>query len=77
MFLMVYIIWKELFSVSYWFYSVKLSDEENWLIFGKCNNENGYGYNYMVKVIICGLVDFIIGMVMNLMDLKKYMESVL
>lgn len=76
-YLVVYILRKEIFSVSYCLYSMKLSDEENWWIFGKCNNKNGYGYNYIVKVIVCGLVDFLIGMVMNLMDLKMYMGSVL
>lgn len=76
-FLVVFIIRKELFSVSYWLYNLNFSDDENRIIFGKCNNENGYGYNYLVKVIVCGFVDLKIGMVINLIDLKKYMKSVL
>lgn len=29
-----------------------LSEEENWAAFGKCNNPNGHGHNYVVLVTI-------------------------
>lgn len=29
-----------------------LSSEENWAVFGKCNNPNGHGHNYVVLVTI-------------------------
>ena len=29
-----------------------LSPEENWAVFGKCNNPNGHGHNYVVLVTI-------------------------
>lgn len=74
---MVYITRKESFSASHRLHSAKLSDEENRSIFGKCNNKNGHGHNYTVKVTIRGPVDPITGMVMNLTDLRKHMESVL
>lgn len=74
---MVYITRKESFSASHRLHSSKLSDEENRSIYGKCNNENGHGHNYTVKVTIRGPVDPITGMVMNLTDLKKHMECVL
>ena len=74
---MVYITRKESFSASHRLHSSKLSDEENRSIFGKCNNKNGHGHNYTVKATIRGPVDPITGMVMNLTDLKKHMESVL
>ena len=73
----VYITRKESFSASHRLHSLKLSDEENRSIFGKCNNKNGHGHNYTVKVTIRGPVDPITGMVMNLTDLKKHMGSVL
>ena len=73
----VYITRKESFSASHRLHSARLSDEENRSIFGKCNNENGHGHNYTVKVTACGPADPITGMVMNLTDLKKHMESVL
>jgi 6-pyruvoyltetrahydropterin/6-carboxytetrahydropterin synthase len=31
-----------------------LSSEENWTIFGKCNNSNGHGHNYVLFVSITG-----------------------
>ena len=73
----VYITRKESFSASHRLHSLKLSDEENRSIFGKCNNKNGHGHNYTVKVTIRGPVDPITGMVMNLTDLKKHMGCVL
>lgn len=73
----VYITRKESFSASHRLHSAKLGDEQNRLIFGKCNNKNGHGHNYTVKVTVCGPVDPITGMVMNLTDLKKHMGTVL
>lgn len=29
-----------------------LSPQENWAVFGKCNNPNGHGHNYVVLVTI-------------------------
>ena len=29
-----------------------LSPEENWAAFGKCNNPNGHGHNYVVLVTV-------------------------
>lgn len=55
--------------------SVHLSDEENRVIFGKCNNPNGHGHNYVVEVSIRGPVDLKTGMVMNLVELKQIMGS--
>lgn len=55
--------------------SVHLSDEENRVIFGKCNNPNGHGHNYVVEVSIRGPVDLKTGMVMNLVELKQIMGA--
>ncbi|XP_047375596.1 6-pyruvoyl tetrahydrobiopterin synthase isoform X1 [Sciurus carolinensis] len=52
-----------------------LSDEENLKLFGKCNNPNGHGHNYKVVVTVYGEINPVTGMVMNLTDLKKYMEE--
>jgi len=72
-----YITRKESFSASHRLHNPKLSDEENRLIFGKCNNKNGHGHNYSVKITVCGPVDPYTGMVMNLTELKKHIHSVL
>ncbi|XP_023226858.1 6-pyruvoyl tetrahydrobiopterin synthase-like isoform X2 [Centruroides sculpturatus] len=56
-------------------FSVKtLTEEENQKLYGKCNNLNGHGHNYKVEVTVKGKVDKITGMVMNLADLKNYMN---
>nr|XP_033784630.1 6-pyruvoyl tetrahydrobiopterin synthase [Geotrypetes seraphini] len=62
-------------SASHRLHSKSLSDEENKKLYGKCNNPNGHGHNYKVVVTLQGKVDPITGMVMNLTDLKQYMEK--
>ncbi|NP_001396140.1 6-pyruvoyl tetrahydrobiopterin synthase isoform 6 [Mus musculus] len=59
------------FSASHRLHSPSLSDEENLRVFGKCNNPNGHGHNYKGE----GGIDPVTGMVMNLTDLKEYMEE--
>ncbi|XP_017943939.2 6-pyruvoyl tetrahydrobiopterin synthase [Manacus vitellinus] len=56
-------------------HSKSLSDEENLKLFGKCNNPNGHGHNYKVTVTVRGQIDPVSGMVMNLTDLKEYMQE--
>ncbi|KAJ3268879.1 hypothetical protein HDV01_002137 [Terramyces sp. JEL0728] len=50
-------------------HSPHLSDKENFEIFGKCNSPNGH-----VQVTIKGHIDPVTGMVMNLNELREYME---
>ncbi|XP_025424508.1 6-pyruvoyl tetrahydrobiopterin synthase [Sipha flava] len=64
----------EKFSSCHRLHSDKLSDEENVKIFGKCNNKNGHGHNYKVEVTVRGPIDENTGMVMNVSDLKKYID---
>lgn len=45
-------------------------DEENRDLYGKCNNPNGHGHNYKMEVTVCGPVDPLNGMVVNLDVLK-------
>ncbi|XP_050979554.1 6-pyruvoyl tetrahydrobiopterin synthase [Labeo rohita] len=63
------------FSACHRLHSKALSDEENKRIFGKCNNPNGHGHNYTVEVTVRGKIDRKTGMVMNLTDLKEYIEE--
>ncbi|XP_043085963.1 6-pyruvoyl tetrahydrobiopterin synthase [Puntigrus tetrazona] len=63
------------FSACHRLHSKSLSDEENKTIFGKCNNPNGHGHNYTVEVTVRGKIDRSTGMVMNLTDLKEYIEE--
>ncbi|XP_047733465.1 6-pyruvoyl tetrahydrobiopterin synthase isoform X1 [Prionailurus viverrinus] len=63
------------FSATHRLHSKCLSNEENLKLYGKCNNPNGHGHNYKVVVTVHGEIDPVSGMVMNMTDLKEYMEE--
>ncbi len=63
------------FSASHRLHSPHLSDAENLSVFGKCNNPNGHGHNYEIEVTIRGEIDERSGIVINLTDLKKAIET--
>ncbi|KAK3583546.1 hypothetical protein CHS0354_026131 [Potamilus streckersoni] len=71
----VYISRTESFSASHRLHSPQLSDAENQTLYGKCNSPNGHGHNYKVEVVLRGPVDPLTGMVINLVDLKNYMDT--
>lgn len=63
-----------LFSASHRLHSADMSDEENRVTFGKCNNPYGHGHNYFLEVTVSGRVDQATGMVCNLVDLDGFVE---
>jgi 6-pyruvoyltetrahydropterin/6-carboxytetrahydropterin synthase len=63
------------FAASHRLHSPELSDEENCGIYGKCNNPYGHGHNYVVEVSVSGTVDSSTGMIVNLVDLDKFVNS--
>jgi len=44
------------FAASHRLHSDRLSTEENQRVFGKCNNPNGHGHNYVVYVTVQGSI---------------------
>ena len=40
------------FCAAHRLHTDQLSPEENWTAFGKCNNPNGHGHNYIVLVTV-------------------------
>ena len=68
---MVFVIRREVFSASHRLFNPKFSDEENEQIFGKCNNLNGHGHNYILEVAVAGEVNPSTGYVLDLKTLKK------
>ncbi|HLY61384.1 MAG TPA: 6-carboxytetrahydropterin synthase [Terriglobia bacterium] len=72
---MIYVTRRAEFSASHFYHNPDLSPEENRRIFGKTNNPNGHGHNYTLDVTVAGEVDKTTGMVMDLKDLKKLLES--
>ncbi|HYL83489.1 MAG TPA: 6-carboxytetrahydropterin synthase [Candidatus Angelobacter sp.] len=63
------------FAASHRLHSPQLSEEENWRVFGKCNNPHGHGHNYVVEVSLSGEVDPATGMIANLADLDAFVEQ--
>lgn len=72
---MIYVTRRAEFSASHFYHNPELSPEENRRIFGKTNNPHGHGHNYTLDVTVAGEVDRTTGMVMDLKDLKKLLES--
>ena len=58
------------FSASHRLHSEQMSEEENRVTYGKCNNPHGHGHNYVLEVTVSGQVDRN-GMVCNLVDLDE------
>lgn len=54
------------FAASHRLHSPFLSDEKNLELFGKCNNPNGHGHNYVLEVAIAGEPDPTTGMLADL-----------
>src|SRR5689334_6840607 len=68
---MVYLTRKAEFSASHYYHNPKFTPEENQRIFGKCNNPNGHGHNYLLEVTVKGEVDPVSGFVVDLKQLKE------
>lgn len=62
------------FSASHRLHSPRLSEDENWRVYGKCNNPYGHGHNYVVEVAVSGPVRAETGMIANLVDLDAFVE---
>jgi len=71
---MVYLTRKAEFAASHYYHNPELSAEENRRIFGKCNNPNGHGHNYVVEVTVKGDVDSRSGFVVDLKELKDMLN---
>jgi 6-pyruvoyltetrahydropterin/6-carboxytetrahydropterin synthase len=57
------------FAASHRLHAPALSDEENLALFGKCNNPNGHGHNYVLEVTVAGEPDPTTGMMADLGDI--------
>ena len=63
------------FSASHFYHNPSFSAEENRRLFGKCNNPQGHGHNYVLEVVVSGAVEAATGMIANLADLDAYVEK--
>ena len=70
----VYLTRKAEFSASHYYDNPEFSPEKNQQMFGKCNNPNGHGHNYVLEVTIKGKVNPQSGFVVDLRELKQTMH---
>ncbi len=63
------------FAASHRLHSEELSAEENFRVFGKCNNPHGHGHNYTVEVRFSGAIDTATGMIANLADRDEFVNE--
>jgi 6-pyruvoyltetrahydropterin/6-carboxytetrahydropterin synthase len=71
---LLYLTRKAEFAASHYYHNPALSPEENRRLFGKCNNPNGHGHNYVLEVTVKGEVDPRSGFVVDLKQLKETMN---
>jgi 6-pyruvoyltetrahydropterin/6-carboxytetrahydropterin synthase len=64
-----------LISASHRLHADALSAEENRATYGKCNNANGHGHNYVVEVLVGGVVDPETGMVVDMVALDQAVRT--
>src|SRR4026209_1022160 len=62
------------FNVAHRVHNPALSDEENRAIFGKCNNPNWHGHNYVLEVSVSGPIDQRTGYVIDLAKVKEIFQ---
>lgn len=65
------------FSASHRYWVDQWSDQKNQKTFGKTTSPHGHGHNYVLEVHIEGNVDPISGMIVNLTEVKAWVNKVL
>ncbi len=63
------------FNAAHRVYNPAFSDAENDATFGKCNNPNWHGHNYILDVSVDGPVDQSTGYVLDLAHLRDIVEK--
>jgi len=72
---MIYVTRRETFNSAHRVYNPKLSNEENFKVFGNCSNPNWHGHNYVLEVVVAGEVNPETGYVIDLKILKKIIRE--
>ena len=62
------------FNAAHRVHNLALSDDENRALFGKCNNPNWHGHNYMLEVSVTGPIDPRSGYVLDLAKLRDLVD---
>ena len=71
----VYVTRRAHFNAAHRLHNPDKSDEWNRRVFGKCNNPNWHGHNYVLEVTVAGEPHPETGYVIDLSDLKRIVED--
>jgi 6-pyruvoyltetrahydropterin/6-carboxytetrahydropterin synthase len=71
----VSVIRKAQFNAAHRLFRADWSNEKNSEVFGLCSNPNYHGHNYHLEVKVTGEIDPETGYVIDLKQLKKYIEE--
>jgi 6-pyruvoyltetrahydropterin/6-carboxytetrahydropterin synthase len=71
----VYVTRRAHFNAAHRLHNPGKSDEWNKRVFGKCNNPNWHGHNYVLEVTVAGEPDPETGYVIDLAELKRIIEE--
>jgi 6-pyruvoyltetrahydropterin/6-carboxytetrahydropterin synthase len=63
------------FSAAHRLHSNQLSEDENWAVYGRCNNPFGHGHNYWFEVTVAGKPDTETGMLVDRRKLDRCVEE--
>jgi 6-pyruvoyltetrahydropterin/6-carboxytetrahydropterin synthase len=63
------------FAAAHRLHTDHLSEADNWALFGKCNNPNGHGHNYVLLVTVKGTVDPGTGRVIDVEALDRIVHD--
>lgn len=63
------------FSAAHRVHNPALSDDENRRLYGKCNNQNWHGHNYVLDVSVRGAVDATTGYVIDLSRVRDVTQQ--
>jgi 6-pyruvoyltetrahydropterin/6-carboxytetrahydropterin synthase len=63
------------FNAAHRVHNPALTDDENLALFGKCNNPNWHGHNYIMEISVKGTVDPRTGYVIDLAQVKQIVQQ--
>ena len=63
------------FSAAHRLHCADLSDDENQKLFGKCNNPEGHGHNYVIEVTVSREIDSDNGQVISIHDFETIVKQ--
>ena len=63
------------FSAGHRLYNPDFDDAKNREIFGACSNPGGHGHNYVLEVTVSGDINPETGMIVNLKEMKRIIET--